>query len=123
LGELGDGRLLSSSIPVVVKGLSDMRQVAGGLEHTCAVSNGGMVYCWGKGLQGQLGTGGTPVFTKGPIALPIDDGRAVATGEAFSCAARARGVKCWGADDHGQLGNGTIGTAIETRPIDVVGLE
>jgi len=120
LGELGDNRLLSSSLPVVVSGVSDVRSAAGGLEHTCAVSNGGTVWCWGKGLQGQLGIG-TPLFAKAPVAVNVSDGRDVATGDAFSCASLAHGAKCWGANDHGQLGNGQFGGNVPT-PVDVGGL-
>jgi alpha-tubulin suppressor-like RCC1 family protein len=74
-------------------------------------------------LQGQLGNGATPVIQKSPVALAITDARSVCTGDAFSCAAVTNGVKCWGANDHGQLGNGENGDAAHAvaLPVDVTG--
>jgi alpha-tubulin suppressor-like RCC1 family protein len=54
---------------VVVKGLHDVRLLAVGFSHSCAVDTGGDVRCWGSNTQGELGDGAiddktTPVEVK-----------------------------------------------------------
>lgn len=56
-GELGNLTTLDShTASVEVLGLSEVSAVSAGLAHTCVISQGD-VYCWGRGSEGQLGTG------------------------------------------------------------------
>ena len=44
-------------------------QVAAGLDHSCALTERGEVYCWGRALRGSLGAerqSGAPVRVLGP---------------------------------------------------------
>jgi hypothetical protein len=55
-GELGDGTNgNSSSVPVLVSGISNAIGIAAGAAHTCAVLSDGSVKCWGLNNYGQLG--------------------------------------------------------------------
>jgi alpha-tubulin suppressor-like RCC1 family protein len=77
--------------------------VATGLNHSCAISTSGVLYCWGSNDHGQLGSGFRASL--GPTAV-VGDGRyiAVSAGREFTCALMKSGVvECWGADDDGQL--------------------
>jgi hypothetical protein len=58
-GQLGIGLVGDNVFPQTVFDLATafVDVSARGLTHTCALSDGGGVYCWGKGPRGQLGLG------------------------------------------------------------------
>lgn len=122
-GELGDGTGIDSVVPVDVVGLSSgVVAIAGGALHTCAITAGGAVTCWGVLLENNEGTGSS-TGSMIPVEVPgLSSGvAAVAVGTSHSCAVTLSGaVKCWGYNVHGQLGDGT--TVASQVPVDVVGL-
>ena len=81
-------------------------QIAVGGAHSCALSDGGDVKCWGRNDQGQLGYGDTTTrgHQSGTMGndLPIVDLGSfdvtqVIVGAQHSCAVSDRGkLKCWG---------------------------
>ena len=124
-GQLGDGTVTTlESTLVDVSGLSSgVAAVAagGGVggSHTCALTTGGGLTCWGRNSFGQLGDG-----TQAEHASPVDvvglagGVAAVAAGTNHTCAVTtAGGVKCWGWNPLGQLGDGT--TTSHSTPVDV----
>ncbi len=122
-GQLGDGTTTIRHTPVDVVGLTNgVSAISAGDLHTCAVTTAGEVKCWGFNGFGQLGNGMTT-----NVSIPVDViglGSAVASiavGGNHTCAlTTAGGVKCWGSNAYGQLGDGT--TTSQSTPVDVVGL-
>jgi len=115
--------LSSATSPVAVDGLgAGVIQVAVGSEHSCALLSGGAVKCWGGNSRGQVGNG-TTEDQKSPVEVTgLQSGvTAISIGDEHSCALmNSGGVKCWGLNSSGQLGDGT--TENRTVPTDVIGL-
>jgi len=44
-------------VPRMVKGVANIQRVALGIHHAVAVTNTGIIYSWGRGINGQLGHG------------------------------------------------------------------
>jgi hypothetical protein len=149
-GQLGDGTRESRATPVPVALIGDEAAIGAaigaGSAHTCAALQSGDVWCWGAGygdvpvprpVSAELVTGGgdgTCALSGGqvtcwdsapstPFLLPaLDDALTVARGAGHACAIRATGgALCWGANDEGQLGDGS-GQAWPTQPVVVARL-
>ncbi len=106
-GQLGSEPGVTSSVPLRVVGVPPAAQLAVGAAHGCARTLDGAVWCWGSNLRGQLGVG---YGDTGPLPpTPIDGLGAVvslAAGASHSCAVTdTGGVRCWGDNRFGQLGN------------------
>jgi alpha-tubulin suppressor-like RCC1 family protein len=68
-GQLGNGNRTSQSKPVNSKRLMEnVRDVAAGWSHTCAVTVDGGVLCWGSNQYGQLGDG-TNIDSSEPLVV------------------------------------------------------
>lgn len=125
-GELGDGLRTNRSSAGGVAGLSSgVLAVSAGSEHACAITAGGAARCWGLDYDGQLGdgSGAFGVIRDTPVAVVGLAGgvASIAAGASHTCAvSTGGGVKCWGRNDHGQLGDGT--TMKRLAPVAVSGL-
>jgi alpha-tubulin suppressor-like RCC1 family protein len=124
LGQVGNGSSPGYvTLPANVSGLSSgVASIDLGAFHTCAVTTGGAAKCWGTNVDGQLGDG-TTTMRNTPVAVSgLDSGvTGISGGRYHSCASMAAGgVKCWGANGSGQLGDGTMDAHL--TPTDVQGL-
>ena len=122
-GQLGDGTRTDRNSPAPVTGLSaDVVQLAGSEGHYCALHATGTVSCWGWGSSGQLGNGSNATYQTTPVEVSnLQTAVSIGVGQQHSCAVLSSGqLVCWGANDSGQLGDGT--TTYRNVPDDVVGL-
>jgi len=96
--------------------------ISSGYAYSCALMSYGGVKCWGDNWTGQLGSG-TWVNTAPAVHVKgLTSGvTAITSGIMHSCALLSNGsVKCWGANNYGQLGDGT--NSNRNEPAQVSGL-
>src|SRR5262249_46855556 len=109
----------SRSNRVIAYFRSVFKTVAAGAFHTCALRPAGDVVCWGRNVEGQLGTGvftGTPL-PPGPVT-GITNAIAIAAGGYHTCALLLGGtVLCWGRNMEGQVGTATFGASVATPTV------
>ncbi|MBJ7382190.1 MAG: hypothetical protein JHC66_06325, partial [Acidimicrobiia bacterium] len=95
--------------------LENVKAIAAGYNHTCALKNDGGVSCWGKNNKGQLGRGYTdPSNTVSRVwsgssfdSPPLKNVVAISAAGDHTCALLSdTSVKCWGDGGYGALGNG-----------------
>jgi alpha-tubulin suppressor-like RCC1 family protein len=97
--------------------------VAGGA-HTCALLQGGRAMCWGSNQRGQIGDGSAtprwpaPVDVSGLGAGVASIYPASDSGRHTFAVLQAGGLKCWGDNLYGQLGDGTLQS--RRTPVDVL---
>ena len=128
-GQLGNDAIDNNSLtPTPVSGLANgLSAIAAGAFHTCALTTSGEVKCWGNNTMGQLGNGtksNSPFPTPAGVVGLAGGVSAISLGGLNSCAlTSAGGVKCWGANYFGQLGNIDLGsqyTSGDSTPVDVL---
>ena len=93
-------------------------EIAAGGEHTCARTNDGSLYCWGRGANGELGisplgykcmVGGAGYYcSPSPSRVQLAAPTALGLGALHTCATTATETYCWGVNLQGQYGDGTI---------------
>jgi alpha-tubulin suppressor-like RCC1 family protein len=102
------GQTLKATAPTKVDlGGQLVRQVDQQWFHLCAVTTSAQLFCWGRGIEGQLGLGAIdPQPAPREVATGIES---VATGFFFTCLRRTDGVvACMGENNLGQLGLGDL---------------
>jgi alpha-tubulin suppressor-like RCC1 family protein/outer membrane protein assembly factor BamB len=119
-GQLGVGNTAVQRAPVqVTNGV--WTNMSAGVFHSLAVNGSGQVGAWGRNNQGQLGNGFSIYNSEtgnedSPILSSPGATRRVEAGHFHSFAIRADGTLwAWGANHHGQLGNGQRGSSVNTN--------
>jgi alpha-tubulin suppressor-like RCC1 family protein/outer membrane protein OmpA-like peptidoglycan-associated protein len=116
VGGLGNNSMVDSKVPVQVNNGANTSgtwaSLDGGTYSACGVGADSKAYCWGRNNNGQLGNNST---TSSSVPVQVNDG-ANSSGTWKNVVASYNGTcgigsddkaYCWGADNEGQLGNGT----------------
>lgn len=123
-GELGDGTTTDRFTPVQLPGMSDVLAVSAGSDHSVALKSDGTVWTWGSNSCSQMGNGNTGWTAEGwpPSQVAGLSGViAISAGNSHTLALKRDGtVWAWGANESGQLGDGTI--TERSRPVQVTGM-
>jgi alpha-tubulin suppressor-like RCC1 family protein len=84
-------------VPTLVTALVEVKQVAAGFDHTCALKTDGSVWCWGSNETGQLGDATTRNRTSPVLVTSLNRATQIAAGQGQTCAVTTDGtVWCWG---------------------------
>ncbi len=125
-GQLGDGTMLESSVPVRVSLPGPVRQVFQGGSgptngQTVVILRSGSVWAWGNNQGGQLGNG-TRVSSNVPVRVDVPRGvrfvKVSSGGFASYAIDRTGRLWAWGENKKGQLGTGST-TFVATKPTKV----
>jgi alpha-tubulin suppressor-like RCC1 family protein len=120
-GELGNRGLEREGVPgsttpaPVTEGITFV-SVAAGRNFSCGVSAEGRAYCWGYGLDGQIGNGfrmvhAVPQYLAAPSGSGADQlvVHAIDLGLRHACAlTTANSIYCWGDGRRGALGSPAV---------------
>jgi alpha-tubulin suppressor-like RCC1 family protein len=89
--------------------LTDVKAIGTGNYCTCALTVSGGVRCWGSNVEcGLVSDGRSQQYGFKPKYDLLSGVRGIAVGYDHACAVMTTGgVRCWGNNDAGQLGNGT----------------
>ena len=114
-GQVGNGDATGKFVPKPVTVLTGAATITTGDNHTCAVMQDATVKCWGQNDAGEIGDGTRtnaikPTTVKGVGGNGVLNGvRTVVAGGDHTCALmKNKSVKCWGQNNDGVLGNGTV---------------
>lgn len=96
-------------------GLTDVTQIEGGPEHTCAVDGANRIWCWGRNVEGQVG--GSVAFEPTPrlsSVAPAERPYHLGLGRTQSCVLDGVShITCWGTDEAGTRSEQQIVNVLE----------
>lgn len=124
-GQAGSIAGTVQSSPTPIQTPRDFVQLSAGASFTCGVTAQAGVQCWGDGSHGQLGSGVQSAPSPQPVDVSIAASvKAITTSVGrmdvgpHACALTVDGrAFCWGANDRGQLGDGSIESV--SGPVEV----
>jgi alpha-tubulin suppressor-like RCC1 family protein len=95
-GEAGNGSYVGAqTTPHVVYGVASPKQMVAGTEHTCALLDSGVTFCWGNNDSGRLGDG-TQTSSAQPRELLVNGATSIVAGDNSSCALINGSARCFG---------------------------
>ena len=108
-GQVGSGDFVTPQLSLtLVSDTLRWTHLSSGGSHTCGITDDQRLFCWGQGVLGQLGWGGTghrTAPTEVSLAASFVD---VSCGFNHTCAVTTAGeLYCFGSNGRGQLGDGT----------------
>jgi len=124
LGLLGNGAKDDHPTPTPVSGNHQFSSVTVGANHSCGLSVDLFLFCWGSNGTAQIAGSALETCPLGPgtdvpcSTTPVTSAsgrtfRAVSAGAFHTCGvAFDGGAFCWGANDRGQVGNGSTGASV-----------
>jgi alpha-tubulin suppressor-like RCC1 family protein len=104
--------------PLEVSGAAQWQQLQAGWGHTCGLTLGGEMYCWGSNANGQVGDGTdiprtSPTLVNGGMQFVE-----ISVGYLHSCALALDGrAYCWGSNIYGEVGDSTHERRAEPTPV------
>lgn len=120
LGQLGDGTNTERSSPTQIGTDTNWQTVAAGGLHTLAIKTDGSLWAWGNNTNGETGVSPFVAASSNlPARIGLDTNWSkIARGSSHNLAVKTTGTLwAWGANDSGQLGNGT--TTPQYSPIQI----
>jgi alpha-tubulin suppressor-like RCC1 family protein len=123
-GQLGYGGGDANRLyPTAVASLSNVSAIAGGEYHSAALKADGSVWAWGLNTDGQVGDGSGASTRNAPVQVAgLTTAVAIAAGGRHNLALLANGtVMAWGANESGQLGDGTTTSRATPVPVSSLG--
>ena len=102
--QLGDGTTTSRTTPISVSGITTATEVRAGAWNSCALLANQTLTCWGdaNGFRGSAGSASTKSSPTGISGVTL---LSKAHGQHMCAKLTDDSVKCWGYNDHGQIGD------------------
>jgi len=127
-GECGSGGKAAVSSLTKISLPAPISDIAAGSNHAVALATDGTVYAWGRNDSGGVGTGSTDRTVATPTQISfaglLQGGESIvgvfAGGDCSAALTNLGRVFAWGANDHGQLGDGSPFSA--DSPVEVPAL-
>ena len=116
-----DGTMQGTPTAVTIGGTLSWSHIALGTDHACGLTATGVV-CYGHSSTGAMGNGFTSHEPPAPVTMPGGMGAVteIVAGDGFSCARDVAGiVACWGSNQYGENGDGTIASTTTPWRVDL----
>lgn len=98
--------------------LKNIRQIAAGESHICALLGDGGVLCWGSNGEGQRGDGTRNFHDQPTPVIGLNHARFISLSGDHSCAIAEGSVYCWGTNMYGESNPASsLDNVLEPAPI------